>query len=250
MADKPRSRRLRSARRKSDAADGGDKRRLLIIAGAVALLVVGRRRLLPARRRRRHTSADDARAALEAAGCTLRGQAGGAERRTTPTSGSRTARAKWNTDPPTSGPHYGVTADLRRVHGATAARRARAQPRARRRLHPVRGRRAGGHGRRSSRAFYDEHENGTILAPYPKLGDKIALGAWYADGLPRHRAIAEAASSRSARRSTRTRSPRSSTRSSSRARRARSSGLRPWRRARTSRRLPPSYTGRPGWRNG
>ena len=29
--------------------------------------------------------------------------------------------------------------------------------------------------------FYDDHENGTVLAPYPKLGDKIALGAWVTD---------------------------------------------------------------------
>jgi hypothetical protein len=27
-------------------------------------------------------------------------------------------------------------------------------------------------------AFYNDHKNGTVLAPYPKLGDKIALGAW------------------------------------------------------------------------
>ena len=28
------------------------------------------------------------------------------------------------------------------------------------------------------RTFYDKHLNGTILAPLPRLGNKVALGAW------------------------------------------------------------------------
>ena len=28
------------------------------------------------------------------------------------------------------------------------------------------------------KSFYDEHQNGTLLAPLPSLGSKIALGAW------------------------------------------------------------------------
>ena len=28
------------------------------------------------------------------------------------------------------------------------------------------------------RTFYDSHQNGTLLAPLPSLGDKIALGVW------------------------------------------------------------------------
>ncbi len=32
------------------------------------------------------------------------------------------------------------------------------------------------------RRFTDAHQNGTILAPYPKLEDRIALGAWVAQG--------------------------------------------------------------------
>jgi hypothetical protein len=31
-------------------------------------------------------------------------------------------------------------------------------------------------------AFYGDHRNGTVLAPYPKLGSSIALGAWVSDG--------------------------------------------------------------------
>ena len=32
------------------------------------------------------------------------------------------------------------------------------------------------------REFYDSHERGTLLAPYPNLADEIALGAWVSDG--------------------------------------------------------------------
>ena len=28
------------------------------------------------------------------------------------------------------------------------------------------------------REFYADHTPGTVLAPYPSLGDKVALGAW------------------------------------------------------------------------
>ena len=30
--------------------------------------------------------------------------------------------------------------------------------------------------------FYDDHVNGTIMAPLPSLGDEIALGAWTTEG--------------------------------------------------------------------
>ena len=33
--------------------------------------------------------------------------------------------------------------------------------------------------------FYDDHKNGTLLAPYPKLGNKVALGAWVSAGRTR-----------------------------------------------------------------
>jgi hypothetical protein len=32
------------------------------------------------------------------------------------------------------------------------------------------------------RTFYDRHERGTLVAPYPSLGDTVALGAWVAEG--------------------------------------------------------------------
>jgi hypothetical protein len=32
------------------------------------------------------------------------------------------------------------------------------------------------------RAFYERNQNGTLLAPYAPLGERIALGAWIAEG--------------------------------------------------------------------
>ena len=84
---------------------------------------------------------------------------------------------KWNTSPPTSGPHYAVPA----VWGSYT------EP-----LNPaqlVHNLEHGGvyilYGKdvrpstiQQLRSFYDEHQNATILAPLPSLGNRIALGAW------------------------------------------------------------------------
>jgi len=84
---------------------------------------------------------------------------------------------KWNTNPPTSGPHYQVPA----IWGAYTAPVNPAQL-----VHNLE------HGgvfilygkdvpqatRDQLRSFYDAHTHATILAPLPSLGDKIALGAW------------------------------------------------------------------------
>jgi hypothetical protein len=125
----------------------------------------------------------DARAALEAAGCTL------TFKPAVPNVGDHSdfpdpdARSpKWNTDPPTSGPHYGQTV----IYGAYS------EPlQIGRLVHNLE------HGAafilygdevpaatvQQLRAFYDDHTRGTILAPYPRLGKQIALGAWFAQGL-------------------------------------------------------------------
>ena len=88
---------------------------------------------------------------------------------------------RWNTDPPTSGPHYGIAAifgiyedelELARVvhnleHGGVFILYGDEVPDATvDRL----------------RAFYDEHKTGTIMAPLDRLGDEFALGAWVVDG--------------------------------------------------------------------
>jgi hypothetical protein len=118
---------------------------------------------------------DDARPALEAAGCTVTTVAAlkGVHSIATPDGTSD----KWNTDPPTSGPHYEVpviwgtyTEPVNQAqlvhnleHGGVAIQYGDAVPQATiDRLE----------------SFVQENPRGTVLAPYPKLGDQIALGAW------------------------------------------------------------------------
>ncbi len=123
--------------------------------------------------------AGDARLALEEAGCTL--TVVKALDNASDHSDVRTPDAKpeWNTFPPTNGPHYGVAAvygafdaplDQARVvhnleHGAVYIQYgSEVPPETVDRL----------------KAFYDEHQDGTLLAPLPELGTTIALGAWVA----------------------------------------------------------------------
>jgi len=183
MADKPRVKAPKQ-RATQRAADPGRKRRLIIlgagalvalaaVAGVVALLGVGGGDPSPA----------DVRADLEAAGCTL--QAVDGMRGDHSLGPDETA--KWNTDPPTSGPHYGF--DNNQSLG-TVIWGAYTEPLQLARV--VHNLEHGGvyvfYGDDVSdavveqlRGFYDDHERGTLLAPYPKLGDKVALGAWVAD---------------------------------------------------------------------
>jgi hypothetical protein len=91
---------------------------------------------------------------------------------------------EWNTDPPTSGPHFGF--DNNNLNG-TVIWGAYDEPlQVARVVHNLE------HGGilifygdkvkpavvQELRDFYEDHQNGTILAPYPKLGNQIALGAW------------------------------------------------------------------------
>ena len=84
---------------------------------------------------------------------------------------------KWNTDPPTSGPHYQQWA----VWGAYTTPLNPAQV-----VHNLE---HGGifiqYGKDvpqstvdQLKSFYDQHLNGTLLSPLPSLGDKIAMGVW------------------------------------------------------------------------
>jgi Protein of unknown function (DUF3105) len=183
MPEKPRVKapQKRGTTKSSDA----DRRRMLVIAGAAATVVVvvaGAFLLIGAGGG--STSAADAEAALEDAGCTF------TVKPAVPNASDHSdfpnpaaTSGKWNTDPPTSGPHYGITliygaytepVDIGRVvhnleHGAVYILYGDEVPTA-----TV----------AQLGEFYDSHENGTILAPYAKLGDKIALGAWLAEGLP------------------------------------------------------------------
>jgi len=91
----------------------------------------------------------------------------------TPTGTSK----KWNTNPPTNGPHYATPA----LWGDYTAPVNQAQI-----VHNLE---HGGiyiqYGPKvppstvsEIRNFYDKHQNATVVAPLPRLGDKIAIGAW------------------------------------------------------------------------
>jgi hypothetical protein len=117
----------------------------------------------------------DARGALESAGCTLSATPAlrGVHSITTPSGTSK----QWNTVPPTSGPHYQTPVvygmyeqpvnEAQLVHnlehGGIAVQYGPDVPQA-----TV----------AQLRAFVQAHSRGTVLAPYPALGDRISLGAW------------------------------------------------------------------------
>jgi hypothetical protein len=183
MADKPR---VKAPQKRATPSTGGgtDRRRLLVVGGVIAALLVaaiGGFFLLGAGG---GTSAEDVRATLEEAGCTMEVKPAvpnTADHSDFPNPDDTSDR--WNTDPPTSGPHYVQTL----IYGAYTE-----PPQIGRIVHNLE------HGGvyilygdevpeatvSELQAFYDEHQNGTILAPLPSLGDKIALGAWLAEGLP------------------------------------------------------------------
>lgn len=116
-----------------------------------------------------------ARSALEAAGCTLQ-VAEALEGRHSITNPDDVTD-EWNTDPPTTGPHYAIAAifgiyeeplQIARVvhnleHGGVYILYGPDVPKGV--VDALRG-------------FYDDHKTGTIMAPYEALGDEFALGAW------------------------------------------------------------------------
>jgi uncharacterized protein DUF3105 len=182
MADKPR---VKAPKKRVTHTDRSvDNRRILMIAGGSAMVLialVGAFFLLGAAK---GTDANAARDALAAAGCTFEVEP--AVRNVSDHSDfpdpAGTSK-KWNTDPPTSGPHYGQTViygaytelvEIGRLvhnleHGGVFILYGNKVPEAT--VAQLQG-------------FYDKHRNGSVMAPYPKLGNKIALGAWLVDGLP------------------------------------------------------------------
>ena len=100
---------------------------------------------------------------------------------------------EWNTDPPTSGPHYAVPAvfgiyeepiELARLlhnleHGG---------------IYILYGKDVPDSTVEQLRSFYEHHKTGTIMAPLDRLGDKIALGAWVVDGDTHNGFLAECTS--------------------------------------------------------
>jgi hypothetical protein len=178
MADKPR---VKAPKQRSTPKpdDPGRTRRLLIVAGGGILAVAAVLGLAALSLGGGDPDPSEARTALEAAGCSFR---------TAPAlPGDHSVEqpddtvAKWNTDPPTSGAHYGVAAifgiyeeplELARVvhnleHGGIFILYGDKVPNA-----TV----------DELRSFYDGHQTGTVMAPLPKLGKQFALGAWVSDG--------------------------------------------------------------------
>ena len=163
---------------KRGPVDPATKRQRLILyalaaSGIVALAAVG---VLIAATGSGGGGTDEARVrgAAEAAGCTF------VSKPALPASHSITSPdgvAKWNTDPPTTGPHYEVPAvfgsyteplqPARLVHnlehGGVFIQYGKDVPEA-----TV----------RQLQAVYADHDRGTLLSPLPRLGKQIALGAW------------------------------------------------------------------------
>jgi len=120
-----------------------------------------------------------AKAALEQAGCTLTIVKALKNASNHSDVTSPDAKPRWNTFPPTNGPHYGQPAlfgaydeplQQARVvhnleHGGVYIQYGKNVPAA-----TV----------AQLKSFYEAHQNGTLLAPLPQLGKTIALGAWVA----------------------------------------------------------------------
>lgn len=180
MAEKPR---VKAPKQRAGSSNQSDsRRRTLTIGAAIAGIVLGFvvvAVLLGVMRGGGGTDEEALAAKFEAAGCTFKSapalegvhsvrQPGG----TSP---------KWNTDPPTTGPHYGVAAifglfeeelEIARIvhnleHGGIYILYGKDVPEA-----TV----------DELRDFYDSHKTGTVMAPLDRLGDKFALGAWVVDG--------------------------------------------------------------------
>jgi hypothetical protein len=181
MADKPR---VKAPKQRAATADeSARRRRTWAIAAGVAGLVLGFAIVAAALGMvgggGGTTDTASLRTALESAGCTLK-VAPALEGVHSITDPSKTS-PKWNTDPPTSGPHYAVAAifgiyedevEIARLvhnleHGGIYILYGKDVPDAT--VEQLRG-------------FYEDHKTGTIMAPLDRLGDKFALGAWVVDG--------------------------------------------------------------------
>jgi len=179
MADKPRVKAPKQ--RSTTGSDDFDRTRKLVLIGGVlaALVVAGVLFAAVGRGGGGGPDEESVRADLEAAGCTLKTVKALEGQHSVSAPGGTSD--KWNTDPPTNGPHYAVAA----IFGIYDDE-----------LEPARVVHNLEHGGvfilygddvpdstvQELEAFYDDHKTGTIMAPLPRLGDEFALGAWVADG--------------------------------------------------------------------
>lgn len=179
MAEKPR---VRAPKQRSGGGDGPSRRGVLAaVVGFLAALVLGGALFFVLRGGDSGPDAEAVRADLGAAGCTLVAKEALSGQHSVSDPGGTSP--EWNTDPPTSGPHYGQAAvfnayeeeiELARVvhnleHGGVFIFYGKDVPAAT--VDELRG-------------FYSDHKTGTIMAPLDRLGDEFALGAWVAQGDP------------------------------------------------------------------
>jgi hypothetical protein len=145
----------------------------LLAIGIVVWLLVGRSSSGPDAETRAET-----RAALEAAGCRLKIVKGVVNvSNHSDMSAPEDTSSRWNTNPPTSGPHWGIPV----VYGAYETPVNQAQL-----VHNLEhGAVFIQYGAQVPSAtvdqlmeFYADHRKGTVVAPLPALGRTIALGAW------------------------------------------------------------------------
>ena len=171
MAEKPR---VKAPKQRTAQSPTSDKKRrgiLIVVALGLAALAVAAVVALAG-----FGGGTDARAALASAGCTLQIAPGGKPTHSIldPNGTSKT----WDTDPPTSGPHYAEPAIFgdydvplqraRLVHNLEHGG-----------VYILYGKDVSASTVEQINEFWSDHQPGTIVAPYPKLGNKIALGAWY-----------------------------------------------------------------------
>ena len=177
MADKPRVQAPKQ-RSSGSSGDAGRTRKIMAaVGGLFAALALGGVLFFALGQTESGADIELVRADLDSAGCSLKAvKALSGEHTVTDPSGTS---PKWNTDPPTSGPHYPVAAvfniyeeelELARVvhnleHGGVSIFYGKDVPEA-----TV----------DELRAFYADHKTGTIMAPLDRLGDEFAVGAWFA----------------------------------------------------------------------
>jgi hypothetical protein len=179
MADKPR---VKAPKQRAGSTNQSDSRRkALTIGAAVAGVALGFAVVAVLLGVMGGGGLDDQALAADmtAAGCTFQSvpalEGAHSVRQPGGTSG------KWNTDPPTTGPHYGIAAifgiyedelEIARVvhnleHGG---------------IYILYGDEVPEETVDRLRDFYDSHQTGTVMAPLNRLGDEFAVGAWVVDG--------------------------------------------------------------------
>jgi len=175
-SSRPEGPKKRANVRVPSSSGDGSKRRLLLIVGAAGIVVVAAGLGYALLGGGSSSAANDAPKLLEASGCTVQSVKALPSNDHSVTTPEGTSK-KWNTSPPTNGPHFSQQA----IWGAYTEPLLPAQF-----VHNLE---HGGvyiqYGKDVPQAtideltaFYDKHQNGTLLAPLPSLGSKIALGAW------------------------------------------------------------------------